>query len=324
MKIVSLAILLALGSAACSSESGTDTEAGRAPQDLSSLSAQVATYESVADQPGRLTFGLFTPNGLVSYGNVQVTISQGGRSVPAQTARFILVPEEQGKLPSGADLMAAEQRAPEVTLPTGARGVYQLDNLLFGAPGTYEAKIDVSLADGTQGSTSTVFEVVDEAAYPQAGQPAPQSQNLTIDDIGGATLMAVDSRADDFGVPDESLHTKTVADSIERRRPVVVVVATPQYCRSRFCGPIVDEIGVVQQDYSDVADFIHLEVWRDFQTNTMNEAAAEWVLQGKGRDQELTEPWVFLIGPDGKIADRWQNVFDPRELAGALERYRSG
>ena len=316
--------VLALLAAACggggAGEDGATSEPSGASQDLTTLSAQIASYETVTDDPNRLLIGLFTPNGVVSYGTVDVTISQDNRSTPPQTARFILVPEESADPPTPEDLQAAENRDPEVTLPIEARGVYQLSDVIFEDPGIYDAAVEVTLADGTTGSISTAFEVIDRGVYPAVGEDAPRTKNLTIADHEDASLAAVDSRADDFGVPDEPLHTGVIADSIEAGRPLVVVVATPQYCRSRFCGPIVDEIGAVQQDYGEVADFVHLEIWRDFQNTVVNRGAAEWVLRGKGGDQQLTEPWIFLVGPDGKIVDRWQNVLDSRELTAYLDQ----
>ena len=46
----------------------------------------------------------------------------------------------------------------------------------------------------------------------------------------------------------------------------------------------------------------------------MNKAAGQWLL----RDGDITEPWLFLIGPDGTIVDRWGPLFDPREVRAQL------
>ena len=61
--------------------------------------------------------------------------------------------------------------------------------------------------------------------------------------------------------------------------------------------------------------FIHVEIWNDFQKSVVNEAAADWLY----RDGDLTEPWLYLIGADGVIADRWGPLFDPDEVAAALD-----
>ncbi len=67
--------------------------------------------------------------------------------------------------------------------------------------------------------------------------------------------------------------------------------------------------------YSEKAVFIHVEIWRDRRSNTINKAAAEWLL----RDDDLQEPRVFLIGADGKILQRWDNVATPLEIEPLLK-----
>lgn len=49
-----------------------------------------------------------------------------------------------------------------------------------------------------------------------------------------------------------------------RGRPALVVFSTPTYCMSRFCGPVTDMVSGLAKDYSDRADFILVEIWRDF------------------------------------------------------------
>ncbi len=66
----------------------------------------------------------------------------------------------------------------------------------------------------------------------------------------------------------------------------------------------------LSREYSDKAEFVHVEIWRDFQGQVVNKSAAEWLLRGN----DLTEPWVFLIGADGRIAARWDNVATRGEI----------
>jgi len=44
----------------------------------------------------------------------------------------------------------------------------------------------------------------------------------------------------------------------------MVVVSTPTYCQSRFCGPITDSVSALAQRYGDRMAFVHLEVWKNF------------------------------------------------------------
>jgi hypothetical protein len=94
-----------------------------------------------------------------------------------------------------------------------------------------------------------------------------------------------------------------------------VVFSTPVFCVSRFCGPVTDVVEDLARTYRQDAEFVHVEVWRDFQDNTVNEAAADWLLGGS----TLNEPWAFLIGADGIIEARWDNLFTKEELRSELE-----
>jgi peroxiredoxin len=95
----------------------------------------------------------------------------------------------------------------------------------------------------------------------------------------------------------------------------VVVVSTPTYCVSQFCGPITETVEGLADEYGDVAEFVHLEVWEDFNENVLNDAAAAWIQTESGGG----EPWTFLVGADGRIAARWDNVLDADELRDLLE-----
>jgi hypothetical protein len=93
------------------------------------------------------------------------------------------------------------------------------------------------------------------------------------------------------------------------------VFATPVYCTSRFCGPITDMVAELAHDYADRASFVHIEIWHDFQKKDVNKSAAEWIY----RDGDLTEPWVFVVGADGRIAARFDNVATRGEVEPLLE-----
>ncbi|MGH2765962.1 MAG: hypothetical protein ACRDKA_08645, partial [Actinomycetota bacterium] len=119
-----------------------------------------------------------------------------------------------------------------------------------------------------------------------------------------------DSRAATGEIPDPELHRTTVADSVAAGHPALVVISTPVYCVSRFCGPLTDMAQDLAADYGDRAEFIHIEVWRDFENQVVNKGAADWIL----REDELQEPWVFLVGSNGRVVGRWDNVATRQEI----------
>ena len=50
-------------------------------------------------------------------------------------------------------------------------------------------------------------------------------------------------------------------------------------------------------------------------TRVVNKGAADWLL----RRNDLHEPWVFVIGANGKITARFDNVASKAELEAALK-----
>jgi hypothetical protein len=226
--------------------------------------------------------------------------TQASESAGAARAIFLPLPGQEG---------ATFPRRPTIVSPADARGVYWAEPVTFARPGFYRVEVRADLGGGDVRTATSAFEVVAEPAYPAPGERAPRTRNLTLH--SPAPPEAVDSRAGvEEKVPDPELHRTTIAEAIERGRPALVVFSTPVYCISQFCGPITEMIAEVAADHRGVAEFIHVEVWRNFEKRTINRAAAEWLLRGG----DLTEPWVFLIGADGRILARWDNVVTREEL----------
>jgi peroxiredoxin len=68
--------------------------------------------------------------------------------------------------------------------------------------------------------------------------------------------------------------------------------------------------------YADRASFVHIEVWKDYEAKQLNDAAKDWIARG----EDINEPWVFLIGPDGKIVARWDNIATRGEIEPLLQK----
>lgn len=60
--------------------------------------------------------------------------------------------------------------------------------------------------------------------------------------------------------PDPAMYQMTVADAIAANKPLVVVLATPGFCVTRTCGPMVDVVKSVRSEFADRANFIHIEI----------------------------------------------------------------
>ncbi len=303
--------------AACGSDGPEATEGDGAPEPAQqSLVASVASFDLAAGDEGRFLVGLLTIDELfISHGEVDLAFSYLGREQaegepqrgPETTASFLPV---DGKL-SG--------EGPAAGPPSEGRGVYEAE-VAFDRPGIWEVEVTAELVDGQTLSGTAAFDVLPEHRVPAEGDPAPRTENLTLSSRD-APEAAIDSRAETQGrVPDEVLHRTTIADAIGKKRPFVAVFSTPVYCQSRFCGPVTDVVEDLAGEYGNRAEFVHVEIWRDFEGQVINKAAADWLL----RDEGLQEPWVFLVGPDGKVAARWDNVLSRADLQAELEKLPRG
>lgn len=282
------------------------------------IAAQVASYDLAADGPQRFLVGLFlNEGGLVVGGTADLAFTyQGpleGEEAPADTvdppepitAEFLDVagarPAEPGNPQPGRD---------------GQNGVYEADGIEFPVPGFWQVEVTVDL-EGDPAETQAAFEVHPEGQIVDVGDRAPRTRNLLPGDPD-APVDAIDSRAEPDGtVPDPELHQLTVAEAVDSGLPTMVVVSTPVYCVSRFCGPITDSVQQLAGEYRGRANFVHIEVWRDFDDNVVNRGAAEWIYPNP--NVEPAEPWVFLIDQDGQITARWDNVTNPTLLSNALD-----
>lgn len=309
--------VVALVLAGCGDDSDDDAATTPADQEDRGVVAQVASYELVVDRDQRFLVGLFSDDeGMVSHGSADLVFSFLGeegnmvdepRPGPDATATFVPVP-------GSPESTNSESAA--FTSPSEARGVYGAEAVRFDQAGFWEVAVDIEI-DGTQHSATAAFKVLEESHVPVAGDTAPRTQNHLPGDPG-APPDAVDSRAEDDGtVPDPELHEETVAAAIEAGRPVMVVISTPVYCVSRFCGPITDTVQELAQEYGDRMDFVHLEVFEDFEANTLNKAAVEWIWPD--RQGEPAEPWVFLVDAGGTVIQRWDNVASERSLTEAVQ-----
>ena len=83
------------------------------------------------------------------------------------------------------------------------------------------------------------------------------------------------------------------------KEPILLLFATPQFCQSRVCGPVVDVAEQAKQEYGDKAAFIHMEIYND---NDPDEGVRPQV-----RAFHLpSEPWLFAINREGvgQLRDR--------------------
>ena len=311
-------VTTSLALAACSGDGDDQTSATTIELESteSDMVAQVASYELEMETPQRFLVGLVTSDSeLVGGGEVDLAFGYlgteedpiDGSAIDFEaSASYLLLPGQKA---------SSEPASPTLVDPSETTGLYRAQDIVFDRAGFWGVRVTVDV-DGERRTADVAFEVLEDSKVVEVGDVAPRTVNH-LPGAEGVPVKAVDSRADDDGsVPDEILHELTVADALAARRPTVVVISTPVYCVSRFCGPITEEVASIAERSGEDGAFVHLEVWRDFEGRAINKAAAEWVYPAGADD--MKEPWVFVVDGTGTVTHRFDNVTTAEELTAAI------
>jgi hypothetical protein len=112
----------------------------------------------------------------------------------------------------------------------------------------------------------------------------------------------------DTRVPPSDMHERSFADVVGKK-PIALLFATPQLCASRVCGPVVDIAAQMKASYGDRVEFIHQEVYA-------GNDPAKGLREPLRRFNLRSEPWLFVVGRDGRITARLEGSIG----LGAFER----
>jgi hypothetical protein len=153
------------------------------------------------------------------------------------------------------------------------------------------------------------LDVARRSLSPMVGSRAYPSQTPTLASAHGR-VSELTTRVP----PDRALLRTSIAAALAAHDPFVVTFATPRYCESRICGPVVDVVDQVRKQYARTpVRFIHVEIYTDNNPSKgKNRWVREWHLPG--------EPWTFLVGRDGRIKAKFQGSVSTHELGEAINR----
>ncbi len=179
------------------------------------------------------------------------------------------------------------------TVPFDIAGLWQIDFSISTGEPTEPFLVDIQL------SPSSVA----------IGEPAPLI----------ATRTLADSAIEDLTTDDDpvlSLYESSLDDVLQNGRKTVVLFATPGYCVSATCGPLLNQVKDLMPRAPDV-DFVHIEVYEGFNEpgfvpdgDHLAPAVDEFGL--------LNEPWIFVMDESGIVISRLEGVLVDGELEGIL------
>ena len=188
--------------------------------------------------------------------------------------------------------------------PDSAKSVY-VAQVPFAKPGR-QVIIALARVDGRLVASSAIaFDVTRTGGPPRPGQKAIRVDTPTRDDV--RDVSEIDTR-----IPPGTMHDANLA-GVLGRKPVVITFATPALCRSRVCGPIVDELEELKARNQGRAEFIHMEVY--------NENKLEKGFRPQIRAWRLpTEPWTFMIDRRGVVVAAFEGAASIPEMQRAIDR----
>jgi hypothetical protein len=193
--------------------------------------------------------------------------------------------------------------------PNAATVVYATD-INFPSNGEWRIAAVIKQGGKTTGTLLPSAEVGEFPKVPRAGQKAPFMHTPTPASVGG-DLAKITTR-----IPPDTQNEVDYADVLGKE-PIVLLFATPQFCQSRVCGPVVDVAEQVKQIYGDKAKFIHMEIYNE------NDPSKGVRPQVKAFHLP-SEPWLFVIDRQGVIRKVIEGAFGVDQLTEAVKGVTGG
>lgn len=301
------AAALALLAAGCAGSGSRETASSRP-------ASSPLTIERVLARPGpdlALTPGTsdYAPGAIrLSF----LMVDAAGRSLERPRARVWVARSATSPLLARATARLEPVGVPGVS-PPAAGEVTRIYVARFRLPAPGRYLVAAEPVGGRRAQGVLEIAVRRRTRAPGVGERAIPSRTPTLADTGGDPRPLTTARP-----PDLELLRYSVADSLAAHVPFVLVFATPAFCTSRTCGPVVDVAEAVRKRLAGSGvRFIHVEIYEgNDPSRGVNRFVKEWRLP--------SEPFTFLVGRDGRIKARFEGSVSVAELAAAVRQHLLG
>ena len=196
--------------------------------------------------------------------------------------------------------------------PFGTRGIHSTD-LIFDRAGLWSVSTSIPRPDGSNSTVEVRFSVAEMAISVTVGQKAPTSASRTLTSAGNIAKLTTGS------LRDPGLYQYSIAEAIDRDRPLLIVFASPAFCTNAVCGPQVEIASELREVYGNEVDFVHVDLYSnpheiqgDLSVSKITPLLAEWGLS--------SQEWTFIVGSDGIVTHRFENFAPKPELIEALDQ----
>ncbi len=306
------ALLIAVGClAACADAEPSQQQSDDAIWDVVQVDSEARWLPILATQDlavgvKRIAFSLDGIDAADAPATVRVSLfaldqdASAPRSV--QFARFIPYDPQITIAAHGHANASVSDRALQIS-----RGVYVVP-VQLSAPGLWGVLLEMQSDDGAAESARIRFTVRERQAAPAVGDQAPSVRSRTREDVGQLRELTSDPE------PEPGLYTQSIDDALETGAPLLIAFATPAFCHSRTCAPVLDAVKAVWRSYAPALQAIHVEVFEnphEPQHLVETQAFIDWRLP--------SEPWVFVIDRAGVIRYAFEGAVTEVELRSAVE-----
>jgi hypothetical protein len=262
---------------------------GNRPSTIPNSAFPVVANADLAVGPQRVLVGIVTPDGT----------SLASPDLPVELDIFPQDEPAAGFAVEGVFIWTV----PDV------RGLYRAQ-VNFDRPGVW--MVSVHSGNDDPPTEAIPFSVAGDGLTPSVGEPAP---SVATPSGSGASLEEISTDPE----PDPRFYAISLDQALASGSPTVVVFATPAFCETATCGPMLDNVKTLASDYPEI-NFVHVEIYQNLDAQppdqlTVADAVLAWGLP--------SEPWAFVVDRDGIVTAKFEGTIDSDELTAALESVSS-
>jgi hypothetical protein len=232
----------------------------------------------------------------------------GNRGSVAKAEKQALDQPAVGPFPAKIESLSTRPRfrAESTGADPDAAGVVYSTELTFPSDGDWRIGAVIKEEGELKGAILAGVVVGEFKKIPKPQQKAPVIHTPTAQDAGD-DLSKITTR-----IPPDSQNRVDYADALGKE-PIVLLFATPQFCQSRVCGPVVDVAEQAKHEYGDKAAFIHMEIYNE------NDPGKQ--VRPQVRAFHLpSEPWLFTIDRQGIVRDAVEGAFGLELMHKAVDK----
>jgi hypothetical protein len=208
-----------------------------------------------------------------------------------------------------APVLESHGEATRLQSPDGLTTIFAQERE-FKKAGEWGVEVQARFGDGTAAIKRISFTVLADSPTVKPGAEAPSVDTPTAADVNGDLSLVTSAQA-----PNPAFYAQSLTEALASGKPTVLLIATPVFCQTRFCGPAYELTSELQQRYGEQANFVHVEVYTGLPNPSVNNWEVAPAMTAFGLS---TEPWLYLIDRNGVVAYRVEGMFTTEEVEAPL------